>query len=437
MKRLAAKTIVTTVAVLGAVSLALGGCTSTGGGGGKLDKNAPVTLTWWTGQAHEAESLLEKLAKEFHAAHPNVTINVSSGAPTTTDLLQKISAAFVSGDTPDISYTYGYWGGTLAASGHMLDITKQVADPAVHWDALPESARKVAAPDGKVIGMPSIVDVVSLMYNKTIFDKAKVAYPTDDWTWDQFRAAAKALTDPSTQTFGAGYPVDPADAGYRFFPQFWQGGGDLLNKAQTKAEFDSPAGEDVLDLVNSMAVKDKSVYLDQNGSKFEPLFVSGSIGMILDGPWLLSDLKVGKTNYGVVNLPGTDGNHTTISGPDLWSLFDNHDANRAYWSFQLINWLTSPAQDARYNVTLGNLPLRPSLESDLPEYKKAVADLPGFASMAANLSNVSQALPTIKAFPDMSNAIGTAMSQSMQGQGTSESNLKAAVDATNKALAKH
>jgi multiple sugar transport system substrate-binding protein len=438
MKRLAARKIITAVAILGAVSLTLAGCSTSGGGsGGKLDKKAPVTLTWWTGQAREAESILEKMAKEFHAAHPNVTINISSGAPTTTDLLQKISAAFVSGDTPDISYTYGYWGGTLAASGHMLDITKKVQAPDVKWDALPASARKVAAPDGKVIGMPSIVDVVSLMYNKTLFDKAKLAYPTDDWTWDQFREAAKALTNKSTQTFGAGYPVDPGDAGYRFFPQFWQGGGTLLNKDQTKAKLDSPAGVKVLDLMHNMAVKDKSVYLDQTGSKFEPLFVSGSIGMILDGPWLLSDLKTGHTNYGVVNLPGTDGNHTTISGPDLWSLFDNHDANRAYWSYQLVKWLTSPVQDAKYNVTLGNLPLRPSLESDLPEYKKAVNELPGFASMAANLANVDQALPTIKAFPDLSDAVGTAMSQTMQGQGTSLSNLKVAVESTNKALAKH
>ena len=437
MKRLAAKKIITAVAILGAVSLTLGGCTSAGGGsGGKLDKSAPVTLTWWTGQARQAEVILEKMAKEFHAAHPNVTIDISSGAPTTTDLLQKISAAFVSGDTPDISYTYGNWGGTLAASGHMQDITKQVQAPDVHWSALPASARQVAAPDGKVIGMPSIVDVVSLMYNKTLFDKAKLAYPTNDWTWDQYRAAAKALTNASTQTYGTAFPVDPIDAGYRFFPLLWQNGGSLLNKDGTKAVFDSPAGVKVLDLFNAMAVKDKSMYLDQTGSQFEPLFTSGRIGMILDGPWLLSDLKAAHTNYGVVNLPGTDGKHTTISGPDLWSLFNNHDANRAYWSYQLVKWLTAPAQDAAYNVTLGNLPLRPSLETNLPEYKKAVTDLPGFASMAANLSNVNQALPTIKAFPDISQAVGTAMGQSMQGQGTSLGNLQTAVAASDKALAK-
>jgi multiple sugar transport system substrate-binding protein len=436
MKRSVTAKLFIALALFSAVSLTLAGCSGGGGGSSKLDKSAPVTLTWWTGQTQTAEKTLESLAKEFHTDHPNVTIQISSGAPTTTDLLQKISAAFVSGDTPDISYTYGYWGGTLAASGHMLDITKQVSAPDVHWDAFPVSARKIAAPAGKVIGMPSIVDVVSLMYNKALFDKAGLAYPTDDWTWDDFRQAAKKLTDKSTQTFGTAFPVDPGDAAYRFFPQFWQRGGTLLNADQTKSQLNSAAGVGTLDFMNSLAVKDKSVYLDQTGSKFEPLFVAGRIGMILDGPWLLSDLKTGHTDYGVVNLPGVDGKHTTISAPDIWALFDNHDANRAYWSYQLIKWLTDPAQDARYSLALGNLPLRPSQENDLPEFKKAVDTYPGFQSMAANLSNVQQALPSISAFPDLSDAVGTAMSHAMQGQGTSEENLKIADATTDKALAK-
>jgi multiple sugar transport system substrate-binding protein len=435
MKRTVLRRIVQVVAIVGAASFTLAGCSGAGAAPRKVDKNAPVSLTWWTGQAQQAETLLEGMAKEFHAAHPNVTIHVSSGAPTTTDLLQKITAAFAGGDTPDISYAYGYWGGALAASGHMLDITKQVSAPGVHWNAFPASARKIATPAGKVIGMPSIVDVVSLMYNKTLFDRAKLAYPTDDWTWEQYRAAAKKLTDPSTQIYGTAYPVDPGDAAYRFFPQFWQRGGTLLSADQKTSKLNSPAGLGVLDLMSAMAVQDRSVYLDQTGSKFEPLFTAGRIGMILDGPWLLADLKTAHAHYGVVNMPGINGDHTTISGPDIWALFDNRDANRAYWSYQLVKWLTDPAQDARYNVTLGNLPLRPSLESSLPQYKQAAAQFPGFSSMAANLANVHQALPAVTAFPDLSDAVGTAVSKSMQGQGTSEQNLRDADAATDKALA--
>src|SRR5262245_49676501 len=81
------------------------------------DPNVDVTITWCPAQSAAAETLPEKLAREFHAAHPHITVNTSAGAATTDDLLTKLSAGFASGDYPDISYAYGSWAGELAASG--------------------------------------------------------------------------------------------------------------------------------------------------------------------------------------------------------------------------------------------------------------------------------------------------------------------------------
>lgn len=437
MKHITRKTI-TILATVGAISLVLSGCASTGSGGNNaaLDIKKPVTLTWWTGQADTAEKVIEQLAVEFQKDHPNVTIKVSPGAPTTDDLLQKISAGFVGGSYPDVSYAYGSWTGELASSGRMLDITKQVADPAVKWNEFPASGRLTATPDGKVIGFPAVVDNLTLVYNKTLFDKAGLAYPTNDWTWDQFKAAAKTLTDPSTQTFGTAYPVDGSeDTTWRFWPRLWQRGGEILNPAGTAAAFNSQAGIDALNFMRSMAVDDKSVYLDQTDQKFEPLFVSGRIGMILDGPWELSALHDGHTNYGVAFIPGFNGNHTTVSGPDIWALFDHQDANRSYWTYQLIKWLTDTKQDVRYSLALGNLPMRPAAEKQLPEYKAAVAQYPGFEVMTENFVNVTHARPTLKGYPGLSAAIGKAIAEVLQGKKTSEETLKEAAAAADKSLA--
>ena len=74
--------------------IALSACTSTEapGASASTDPNAAVTLTWWTGQSDAAEKLLEDLAAEFTKLHPNVTIKTSSGASSTEELLQKLSA---------------------------------------------------------------------------------------------------------------------------------------------------------------------------------------------------------------------------------------------------------------------------------------------------------------------------------------------------------
>jgi multiple sugar transport system substrate-binding protein len=437
MNRKSGRRLIAGVAAAAVSSVVLAGCSAAGGSSGPTDTKAPVTLTWWTGQAQTAETKLEQLAKEFHKDHPNVTINISAGAPTTDDLLQKITAGFASNQYPDISYAFGSWTGALQSSGRMQDITKLVKDPSVHWDQFPASGRETATPSGETIGFPSVIDNLTLLYNKKIFDAAHVAYPTNDWTWDQFRAAAKQLTDPSKQIYGTAYPVDGSeDTTWRFWPLLWQHGGQILSSDAKKSAFDSKAGVDSLTFLQQMAVNDKSVYLDQTDQKYEPLFTSGRIAMIPDGPWLMSNLKDAHTDYGVTFLPGTNGDHTTVSGPDIWALFDHKDANRSYWSYQLIKWLTDPKQDARYNLALGNLPMRPAAEQNMPEYKALVKDYPGTDVMIANFKNVKYARPTAAGYPGLSTAFGKAVADVLQGQGEPAPALKQAATAADSALAK-
>jgi len=422
--------------VAAASALALAACSGgTPSGAATLDPEAKVTITWWTGQADEAETILEGLADEFEKLHPNVTVDVSSGAPSTEDLLQKLSAGFAGGTYPDVSYAYGSWASELAGSERTLDITEQVKDPAVGWDELPAAARQTAQPGGgATIGFPAVVDNLSLIYNTTVFDAAGVEHPTADWSWDDFRAAAKRLTDPATNTFGYGYSVSGSEeTTWQFWPHLWQNGGEILSDDEKTATFDDAAGVRALTLLRDMAVDDKSVYLDQTDTKAAELFASDRIGMITSGPWTLYDLQTKGTKYGVVPLPGTDGNHETVSGPDLWVLFDHHDANRAHWSYELLRWLTDPAQDVRWNVAYGNLPLRDS-ETSSPEFQAQVEAMPGLDVMAENMVNTKHARPTVDGYVKLSEAIGTAISQVLQGQGEPAQALQQAAQTATQAL---
>src|SRR4051812_23969240 len=330
--------------VIAAASLAvtLAGCSGSGGAT-TLDKKAKVTIEVWSGQVDAAQKAIQGLAKEFEKEHPNVTIDLSPGASSTDQLLQKLSAGFAGNQYPDMSYAFGSWAGQLEASGRTLDITSEVKKPDVNWDDFTAAARGTAQPTGKkTIGFPAVVDNIGLLYNKTLFDKAGLAYPTADWTWDDFRTAAKALTDTANHVYGYGYSVSGSEeTTWQFWPHLWQNGGSILNKDATKATFDSEAGVKALDFLRSMAVDDKSVYLDQTDEKFAQLFAADRIGMMTSGPWQLYPLKTAKTQYGVVPLPATNGNHQTVSGPDIWALTDSGKADENYWSYQFLEWLTS------------------------------------------------------------------------------------------------
>src|SRR6185436_12870303 len=161
----------------------------------------------------------------------------------------------------------GNWAGDLGASGRTQDLTAYVADPAFGWQEMPAAARAVATADGKVIGIPALVDNLALIYNKKLFDAAGQPYPTDDWSWADFRAAAKRLTDPSTNTYGTAYSVSGGeDTTWHLWPLLWQNGGKILDG--TKPAFNSEAGVKALETLRVMAVDDKSMYLDQTDERY-------------------------------------------------------------------------------------------------------------------------------------------------------------------------
>ncbi|GIJ45470.1 ABC transporter substrate-binding protein [Virgisporangium aliadipatigenens] len=406
-------------AALTALTLAAAGCTGSDPvDDGKdaaegYDPNAKVTIQWWTGQTEDMQKVSEDLAKEYMKLHPNVTIESSTGASTTDELLTKLSAGFTGGNYPDISYAFGSWATQLAESGRTQNLKTFVGTPEIAWDDFPASARATATVGDKVIGFPAIVDNLALIYNKKLFDAAGLAHPTDDWSWDDFRAAAKKLTNPATNTYGTAYSVSGSeDTTWHLWPLLWQRGGKIIDGK--KPTFNSDAGVQALESLRQMAVDDKSMYLDQTDEKYQPLFNDGHVGMVMTGPWVLHETQEAGVDYGVVNLPGLNGDHQTVSGPDLWVLFNKKDPNRAGASRDFIKWLTSKEIDPKWTMANGNLPLRAS-EKNTPEFATYVKDYPGAQKFFDNLQNCKQPRPTVPGYVEMSGYVGDAVSKVLQG----------------------
>jgi multiple sugar transport system substrate-binding protein len=116
----------------------------------------------------------------------------------------------------------------------------------------------------------------------------------------------------------------------------------------------------------------------------------------------------------VAPLPGTGSDHQTVSGPDVWVLLNHNDANRAYWSYEFAKWLTSAQVDERWNLALGNLPLRSS-ETSSPQYAAYTRQYPGAEVFVANLANAKQPRPTVAGYVELSRVVGQAISKVLQG----------------------
>lgn len=394
-------------AIAGVAVLSLLGVAASCGGGGNGSSSAGasgvVNITLSHGYTDTEADALTKQVDQWNSENPDIQVKLLFNGGNDS-ALEKTIAGFTAGNYPDIAYEYGSSLAQLAKQPKLVDLTEKVKAADVKWDDFYPGLRDASMVDGKVVGIPALVDNLALVYNKKMFAAAGIAEPTADWTWEDFRNAAKKLTDPATQTYGWAYlNAADEDTVWRFMPLLWQGGGDLLNTDHTKPTFDSAAGLDALTLLHDMAVTDKSVYLDTGDGNYLNLFNSNKIGMLWTGPWDLSSINE-DIDYGVTTLPGKNGNNETVSGPDMYMLFD-HSAARTEAAWKFITWLTSAKVHLDFAIDTGDLPLRHS-ETELPEYGTFLKDYPATQVFVDNLDNVKHARPNIASYGEISAAIG-------------------------------
>jgi len=97
-----------------------------------------------------------------------------------------------------------------------------------------------AQQDGHLYGLPWIAQPVVVFYNKALFDAAKLEYPKAGWTWDDFLAAAKALTkdtDGDGKTDQWGFSANGWPPPHIFI---WQAGGEVISEDLKTSPIDSP-----------------------------------------------------------------------------------------------------------------------------------------------------------------------------------------------------
>jgi len=294
----------------------------------------------------------------------------------------------------------------------------------------------VATVNGKVIGIPALVDNLAVVYNKTLFAQAHLPLPTASWTWQQFVSDAAKLTNPAKKQFGTAY-VTPGteDTVWHWEVLLWEAGGQILKPGNKQAAFDSPAGLMALNTIRQMAVADHSMYLDPTDSAYANLFNSGKLGMLVTGPWDLSGFP--SVQYGVQvmpSFPGTSGGHQTISGPDNWVIFNNGATHTAA-AEKFLLWLTAPAQVKYWSLATGDLPTRHSVETTPGFMQTMNKALPGVDTFVTNLGNVEQARPQTATYPKVSQILGTMVVSVLLGKSQPQAALTTAAQQVNQALA--
>jgi multiple sugar transport system substrate-binding protein len=231
--------------------------------------------------------------------------------------------------------------------------------------------------NGKVYGIPKDFNTLGLVYNKDLFKASNVKEPTNDWTWDDLKSAAKALTKGGVVGLSL-----PADAN-RFLPFLWQAGGEVasINGDKAVAATDFYTGFEAKDGVSKLP---SELGMGWAGEAFE----KGKAAMVFEGGWLPADLNNNfKTvNYGVVQMPKGSAGKSNLIFTVSYSISAKTKNPNAAWA--LTNYLTGKDNQSKVLKAGFALPTRAALASEITNTNsKAIFDGAPYAKPANHASN--------------------------------------------------
>jgi len=293
-----------------ALALLLCGCGSLGG------SDEPEAFRVDSRARYRDRALEEGLLERYRDAHPGLPV-VSRYAATETGYRERLFASLARGAPPAAFLIDPADVPALVDGGRVLDLTPYLSRVGVDAGSFDATVRSVFRRGNAMYALPRGYSPVVLAYNKDLFDRAGVPYPTDDWTWDDFLRLAHQLTrdlDGDGLVDQWGTQVERAAAAW--LPWLWSGGGDVLCPGGRRAAgcLDSPTSVAAIrwyaGLVTAEAVASpRAGRLDWSGGDLGP-FTSGRVAMLTVTHASVAQLRSdagGVPRVGFVELPHRAG----------------------------------------------------------------------------------------------------------------------------------
>ncbi|PWW40043.1 MULTISPECIES: ABC transporter substrate-binding protein [Paenibacillus] len=163
------------------------------------DGQVELRMMWW-GDQKRADITNEAL-KVFQEKHPNIKI-VGEFAPSS-GYFDKLNTQLASGTAPDIFFL----------GGNVVDYAKKDVllnlDPYVgselNLDGMDATMVDYGRLDGKLQHISAGANARGIVVNQALFDQAGIPLPASDWTWEDYAAISKELSDKLGKGFYGTY----------------------------------------------------------------------------------------------------------------------------------------------------------------------------------------------------------------------------------------
>lgn len=310
-----------------------------------------LSLVIWHGLSGPKGKFFESLVQEFDDLHPEITIEVVYTG-TYAETAAKLSAALATNTLPN--------GGVIpagpvftGANGNYLILDYIEKDPQL-LDDIYSGIWDYGKYAGKICAIPYNISTPVLFYNKQILQQAGLDPESPPKTWDELLNFGKIVVSRVKGVFG----LNMGDAPWFFKALLLQNGCEIVTRTLPPDPlFDKEAGIEAAIFWKKLV--DEGVMPPGMHGMAEKHFLAGQLAFCVASSSKLGDWY-GKTSFefGVAFLPYKLRPAVPLGGATLVMFPKSEAENAATW--ELIKWLISPENIARWAMATGYLPIRKS-----------------------------------------------------------------------------
>jgi len=288
---------------------------------------AQERVTVWL-YPNEADKInYPEIISEFEKEYPDIKIDAQ--VVSWEGHVEKYTTAIAAGATPDVGYTYPSLYVPWAKYGKLCPLDGLLGGKLTK-DNL--ALADVYTHEGKLYAMPFLGNDRPLYFNKDMFIKVGVKFPSgkEPISYEKFLAISKKLTkdfdgDGQVDQYAWAWPGTPRphEADY-VWPIFWAAGADMIIEAENKYGFNTPEGRDALQFIVDFEGKYKLSPPGTVGMKIDDmqtLFTSQRIAMLNTSPQIIGFRDFPELNYGTALMPKMRSEYCSYGVMDALVMF--------------------------------------------------------------------------------------------------------------------